>query len=150
MNYSDGAMEEACAKEKLFDDFFQNVKATLRSQSPDAAERWDAREIALNAALMKAREDVYSSLCDDFDTEGAMSALETLVRAYNKYMENETCAVSPLVTSVGGFVTYMFRVFGLIDPDVKIGFSKGEGAADEETVLTPVVNILSEFRCKGE
>ena len=36
MNYSDGAMEEARAKEKLFNDFFGNVKALLRSQSPDA------------------------------------------------------------------------------------------------------------------
>ena len=43
----------------------------------------------------------------------------------------------------------MFRVFGLIDPDVSIGFSQSSGSVDEETVITPVVNILSEFRTKG-
>lgn len=59
MNYSDGAMEEAKAKEKVFAEFFQNVKALLRSQGPDAPERWDEKEVAMNAALMKCREDVH-------------------------------------------------------------------------------------------
>ena len=44
----------------------------------------------------------------------------------------------------------MFRIFGLIDPEQRIGFSSGSDSVDEETVLTPVVNILSEFRCKGK
>ena len=59
MNYSDGAMEEAKAKEKVFTEFFQNVKALLRGQSADAPERWDEKEVAMNAALMKCREDVH-------------------------------------------------------------------------------------------
>ena len=148
MNYSDGAMEEARAKEKLFNDFFGNVKALLRSQSPDAEERWNEREVALNGELMRAREAVHASLCDDFDTEGAMAALEGLVRAFNRYVEGNEHIVAPLVTSCGEFVTRMFRVFGLVDPEVRIGGS-ANGVVDEESVLTPVVNILSEFRSKG-
>ena len=38
---------------------FQNVKAQLRGQSADAPERWDEKEVAMNAALMKCREDVH-------------------------------------------------------------------------------------------
>ena len=88
-----------------------------------------------------------------------MAALETLVRAYyqyvltrsvrRRYVEGASHVVAPLVTSVAAYVTSMFKVFGLIDPEVSIGFAQASGSVDEETVLTPVVNILSEFRTKG-
>ena len=64
-------------------------------------------------------------------------------------MDGASHVVAPLVTSVAAYVTSMFSVFGLIDPDVSIGFSQSSGSVDEETVITPVVNILSEFRTKG-
>ena len=35
------------------------MKALLRGQSADAPERWDEKEVAMNAALMKCREDVH-------------------------------------------------------------------------------------------
>ena len=66
-----------------------------------------------------------------------------------RYVDGASHVVAPLVTSVAAYVTSMFRVFGLIDPDVSIGFSQSSGSVDEETVITPVVNILSEFRTKG-
>lgn len=159
MNYSDGAMEEARAKEKLFNEFFHNVKAALRNHSPDASEKWTEREIALNAEYIKCRDAVYVSsilgypyqtcLCDDFDTEGAMNALEGLVKAYNRYVDGITAIVAPLVTTCAGYISSMFRVFGLIDPEVRIGFNKGGDSVDEETVLTPIINILSDFRGKS-
>lgn len=59
MNYSDGAMEEARAKEKLFAEFFQNVKAALRTLSSDQTQRWDDEEVRLNSQLDKTRTDVH-------------------------------------------------------------------------------------------
>lgn len=59
MNYSDGAMEEARAKEKLFAEFFHNVKATLRQLSIDQSQRWDDAEVQLNTQLDAARTFVH-------------------------------------------------------------------------------------------
>ena len=59
MHYSDGAMEEARAKEKLFAEFFQNVKAALRTLSSDQTQRWDDEEVRLNSQLDKTRTDVH-------------------------------------------------------------------------------------------
>ncbi|CBK24811.2 uncharacterized protein [Blastocystis hominis] len=146
MNYSDGAMEEARAKEKLFAEFFHNVKATLRQLTADQPQRWDDAEVQLNAQLDAARTSVHTCLCDDFDTAGAMEALEGLVRAVYRYLETAKHIVAPLVLSCAGFVSQMFRVFGLIEPEPKIGFAAGEEAADREAVLSPVVEILSKFR----
>lgn len=78
-----------------------------------------------------------------------MSALEGLVKAYNRYVDGITAIVAPLVTTCAGYISSMFRVFGLIDPEVRIGFNKGGDSVDEETVLTPVINILSDFRGKS-
>ena len=78
-----------------------------------------------------------------------MEALEGLVRAVYRYLETAKHVVSPLVTSCAGFVSQMFRVFGLIEPEPKIGFAAGEEAADREAVLSPVVEILSKFRSEG-
>lgn len=61
MNYSDGAMEEARAKEKLFAEFFHNVKATLRQLTADQPQRWDDAEVQLNAQLDAARTSVHVS-----------------------------------------------------------------------------------------
>ena len=143
MNYSDGALDEARAKEKLFNNFFQNVKTRLRTQPVNAPERWEKREVDLNKELMDCREAVRESLCDDFNTEGAMRALEGLVRAYNQYAEDDKPIVAPLVTSCGEFVSNMFRVFGLIEPEVRIGSSENEGG---ESVIEPLVNIVSSQR----
>ena len=77
MNYSDGAMEEARAKEKLFNEFFHNVKAALRSHLPDASEKWTEREVLLNAEYIKCREAVYVLLrgCVHCRTACAMTSI---------------------------------------------------------------------------
>lgn len=77
MNYSDGAMEEAKAKEKVFTEFFQNVKALLRGQSADAEERWDAKEVAMNAALMKCREEVHVGVWCGLERRSACATTST-------------------------------------------------------------------------
>ena len=78
-----------------------------------------------------------------------MNALEGLVKAYNRYSEGITTIVAPLVTTCAGYISTMFRIFGLIDPDLRIGFNKSGDSVDEETVITPIVNILSDFRSKS-
>ena len=46
-------------KEKLFAEFFHNVKATLRQLSIDQSQRWDDAEVQLNTQLDAARTSVH-------------------------------------------------------------------------------------------
>ena len=71
------AEEEAKAKEKVFTEFFQNVKALLRGQSADAEERWDAKEVAMNAALMKCREEVHVGVWCGLERRSACATTST-------------------------------------------------------------------------
>ena len=59
MNYSDGALEEAKTKDKMFNEFYHNVKAVLRNVEKDCKQHWGEREVELNNVLLKTREDVF-------------------------------------------------------------------------------------------
>ncbi|KAK8811438.1 hypothetical protein WA158_003172 [Blastocystis sp. Blastoise] len=147
MNYSDGALEEAKTKDKMFNEFFHNIKAILRNTNVDCKQHWNEAEVTLNNALLKCRQDVFDHLCDDFDTPSAMSDLEILIKACNKYMEGSI--VPPLLTSAAEYVTKMLKIFGVIDNQVNISYNRGgddDSVGNKEEVLTPFINTLSTFR----
>lgn len=82
--HSPDAMEHAVAEERIFSEFFQNIKSQMRSASIADPQRWDAREKTLRDALQAAKEAVHEALCDDFNTPKVIVALRQLVSAVNK------------------------------------------------------------------
>jgi cysteinyl-tRNA synthetase len=80
MNYSPAQMESAAAEERLFLEFFDNVKAVLRSLPPTSNQHWAARDRRFAEALSAAKEAVRAALADDFNTPGAMETLAALAR----------------------------------------------------------------------
>lgn len=159
MNYSERAMEGVAAIEKLYLDFFDNVKATLRSLPATVNQHWSARDKEFAAGVAKAKEGVRAALADDFNTPQAMSVLSDLLRDTNKYMLADPATgagpVPLLLKSSADYITYIFRVFGLVDPLPSIGFSassSSSSAADSvsgaslEQTLAPYLDVLSSFR----
>lgn len=150
MDYGDNTMTHAVEREKVFSDFFLNVKALLRSVSITNNQFWDDRAVELQKDITKAKKAVDDALTDDFDTPASMAALAELVKSVNKYIENNSKVVSLLVRGAAVFVTKIFRIFGLINEGANdIGWSStgadGSGAGLEES-LTPILNALMTFR----
>ncbi|CAM9579252.1 unnamed protein product [Scytosiphon promiscuus] len=158
MDYGDDAMSGALAAEKIFSEFFHNVKAALRRTTARDPARMKDPELTLMSRLAGAKREVRKTLCDDFDTPGAVGALQELVKAVNKYLETKEKAgesiVADCVRGAAEYVTKIFKVFGLASPGPLLGFSQGGGDADggggndasREEVLGPVLDVLSEFR----
>eukprot|EP00903_Cladosiphon_okamuranus_P021396 g19666.t1 len=159
MDYGDDAMSGALAAEKIFSEFFHNVKAALRRTTARDPARTREAELALMSSLSNTKKEVKRCLCDDFDTPGAVAALQELVKAVNKYLDTKERAGEPIVAdSVRGaaeYVTEIFKVFGLASPGPALGFSQGgDGAGGEgggedssrEAVLGPALDVLSQFR----
>lgn len=96
MNYSDGAMEEARAKEKLFAEFFHNVKATLRQLSSAQPQRWDDAEVHLNKQLDAARSAVHVPLIVRFSRRAASATISTPPARWTRW--KPSCA-PPIATS---------------------------------------------------
>ncbi|CAM9939972.1 unnamed protein product, partial [Ectocarpus sp. 13 AM-2016] len=121
-------------------------------------------ELALMSSLSDAKKEVKKCLCDDFDTPGAVGALQELVKKVNKYIEAKERAGEPIVADcvrgAAEYVTKIFKVFGLASPGPALGFSQGGdargggdaggegGEASREAILGPVLDVLSEFRDK--
>eukprot|EP01138_Halocafeteria_seosinensis_P003719 gb/GECG01003802.1/.p1 GENE.gb/GECG01003802.1/~~gb/GECG01003802.1/.p1 ORF type:complete len:689 (+),score=112.91 gb/GECG01003802.1/:1-2067(+) len=149
MEYSENAMSAAVDEEKKFREFFNNVKAFLRELSGKERQmKWGSYEKELMKHTMQAKRSVRSALLNDFDTPEAMRVLRELVGHVNRYMAEADKPVSNVVRNAAEYVTYMFQIFGLIDPIPSIGYSLGhnEGGVNREDVATPYLNVLTEFR----
>ena len=152
MDYSEGSMTQAVNVEKSFAEFFHNVKALLRKLGPvsGSEQHIGPNEESVMEKLEEVKTAVRAALSDDFDTPKAISALSELVRASNKYME-ETVISTVVLQSIGRYVTFMFKVFGLVPNSTDIGFplndssEKADGSSKEET-LAPVLDALMNFR----
>lgn len=146
MDYGDSTMAHAVAIDKIFSEFFLNVKASLRRMSSSESQHVGEREITLLTAVDKCRRDVRNALLDDFDTPAALSFLMELVRDCNRYVE-EGVIRSSVLASAAKYITEVMRTFGL-SGDTEIGFpvEGSTGAGGKEELLTPYLNALTKFR----
>jgi cysteinyl-tRNA synthetase len=147
MDYGDDTMRHAVVAEKLFVEFFHNVKACLRQHGISELQTWSTDAIELQKTLSGTMLKVDNALKDDFDTPNTVSLLINLVRATNLYLESDS-VVGLVVRNVASYITSMFKMFGLIFDD-SIGFPEGAGgggAASREQVLGPVLDALMKFR----
>ena len=152
MDYSDGTMTQAVNIEKIFSEFFHNVKAVLRRLGISGSQYLSPREHALITHLEAAKSNVNEALMDDFDTPRAITSLLELIRECNKYSEADGSLVSTsLLTNVARYVTSILKVFGLVQDSSDIGFpfdsSSGSGSgASKEQILSPLLDVLTKFR----
>jgi len=144
MDYGDNTMSHAMITEKLFKEFFLNVKAVLREGNLEQVQKWNEETKVLQIALQDAQSKVDAAMRDDFDTPTVISTLVELVKATNVYIELPE-KVHLVVRNVATYVTRIFKIFGLLSTD-EIGFDAGGATGNREDTLAPVLNALMEFR----
>lgn len=150
MDYGDDTMSHAVIVEKSFSEFFLNAKAKLRSGKITNAQKWGAAEAILALSLEKCKMEVNAGLCDDFDTPRCMKAMQDLVGAANKYMQENETFVDLILRSCAVYVTDMFKIFGLIKSGVELGFpiEGGEGGASKEEVSRAAIFLTEKLLLK--
>lgn len=153
MDYGDHTMAEALSVERMFTEFFHNVKAVLRDTSITQPQKWNLPARTLQLAIREAQNAVDEALKDDFDTPNAMKALQVLVKATNVYLESiassENTIVSLVVRNAAVYVTELLTIFGVIPGTTDngaIGFPIGSGSGNTEETLAPVLDSLLDFR----
>uniref|UniRef100_A0AAV1VL23 cysteine--tRNA ligase n=1 Tax=Peronospora matthiolae TaxID=2874970 RepID=A0AAV1VL23_9STRA len=152
MDYNDNSMDEAVGVDRFFTEFFANVKARLRELGVEKTQKWTSVEKALHGALLECKEKVFTALSDDINTPLALLHLQQLAKEVNRYMAGDTDKqTSMLIRASAEYITRILSVFGLTTSATDIGFplsSGTTGGADQETVLTPVLDIFAQFRDK--
>jgi cysteinyl-tRNA synthetase len=79
-------MDHIAGVEKVFVEFFANIKAKLRSLQAEQPQHWGASDHAFHRVFCDTKETVARSLADDFDTPSAMTALQV------RFTQRSQCA----------------------------------------------------------
>ena len=152
MDYNADNMGQVADLDRGFKEFFANTKVKLRALQGGAAGIGDcsfhfgAAEVSAHSKLLETQRAVHAALCDDFDTPSVIRLLQSLVSDTNKYMAGDAIVPSVL-SNAAGYVSRIFRVFGLIEPSQTVGFSEGgAGGASKEETVAPFLDALANFR----
>lgn len=160
MDYGDGTLTQAVNIEKIFVEYFHNVKALLRRLGVAGPQHVGEREQKVLSEFESSKEAVRAALMDDFDTPRAIGVLTELIRVSNRYVEDSTAVISSIVVgSVARYVTSILRTLGLVqEAGNDIGFGTWGGSASaatadgavsgasKEQVLTPLLDVLTKYR----
>ena len=165
MDYGDGTMTQAVSIEKIFAEYFHNVKALLRRLGVSGKQYLGPKEHGMVGILESTKVKVHEALMDDFDTPRAIASLMELVRECNRYAETADAnnqqgvggVSTAVVSSVARYVTSILKVFGLVPDASDIGFpldcssssfSEGNSVSggSKEQILAPLLDVLTKFR----
>lgn len=150
MDFSDQSLNHAIDIEKIFSEFFHNIKAVLRRLGSQQQQYIGEREGVMLNALEVGKAAVRAAFLNDFDIPSAIDALKVLMKETNKYTDGPGVS-SVVLSSVGRYITTVLRTLGLVGDQADIGFpletaAGAEGGGSLEATLTPYLNILTEFR----
>lgn len=146
LDYSENTIATAKHLEKLFGEFFLNVKAVIRETPREY--KYGAPERQLAKKIMDAQNAVHEALCDSIDTATALKVLRDLVGDVNMYLADPARAPSAaLLRKAGEYVTRILKIFGVIPDNSGMGFPTGDGSVhNAEELIMPYVEALSNFR----
>ncbi|XP_017777957.1 PREDICTED: cysteine--tRNA ligase, cytoplasmic [Nicrophorus vespilloides] len=151
LDYSPNTMEIAMQYEKLFNEFFLNVKDITRTigqgTNNETFAKWDKSELDLNEKFEKGKTDVHAALCDNIDTRTTLEAMRDIVSASNLYLRDRKPPNALLLFDIARYITGLLEIFGAINNPGQIGFPMaGEASGNAENIIMPYLSILSEFR----
>lgn len=152
MDLSEGAISQAISIDRIFNEFFHNIKAVLRRLGLKGSQYVSSKEHEMIQKLEDTKKEVREYLADDFDTPRAITSLLELVREANKYIEDSKLS-SVVLSNVARYITTTLRTFGLVQDSADIGFPLETSSADagattvnKEQLLTPLLDVLTNFR----
>jgi len=150
MDYSKSSMDEAKAVERMFANFFQNVKALIRDQNARVLQSWRPAELELHNLLAETQQKTHIFLSDNFNTKAVIEMFLELVNKTNVYMTTVEEPRAPLLQQIAQYITRIFRVFGLIDAN-DYGFNVGgeESGGRFESLLNIVCSFRDEVRANA-
>lgn len=155
LNYSSDTLADALCYEKKFFEFFLNVKNMLRIRTSCMKQKgyrkWGLSEISLHEEFIKCRDKVDEALCDNLDTKTVLVTIKDLINQANIYIKgNPTCNFE-LLEDIAKFVSYILRVFGVVDHNTREANFEQSSTSDTSNVedhVMPFLQVLADFRAE--
>ncbi|KAG8196835.1 hypothetical protein JTE90_027548 [Oedothorax gibbosus] len=155
LDYSPQTLEKALQYEKLINEFFLNVKDSIRDiprKGRGSFQKWEEEERKLHAVFQQAQTSVNESLCDNIDTRRALEdGIRDLVSSSNNYIKSKKSSHSlcnrQLLTSVMAYISKILRIFGASFGDLSQEFSSDSSNVQvTEDLVMPYLRTMADFR----
>ena len=151
MNYSEKEIQDAREKDKKFKEFFRTLKRLLTENNTQQNLKFKESDHLLDQVLSKAKLESHSALCDNFNTKIVMESIGNLMTAFYKYEKIASSEKSfniLLGYSVGKFINFMLKSFGLVyQTEFLDSFSfKDNNTESDEKIIKPYVEALVQYR----
>ncbi|XP_022913219.1 cysteine--tRNA ligase, cytoplasmic [Onthophagus taurus] len=152
LDYSVNTMEIAVQYEKLFNEFFLNVKdvtrGTINQTTTDSTFlKWNRNELELNEKFLSTKNLVHNALCDNVDTRSVLETMRDLVTATNLYLRDQKIVNNLLLFDIAVYITKILKIFGTINENNDVGFPISQQTTGNiESIIMPYLSILAEFR----
>ncbi|EEA05717.1 cysteinyl-tRNA synthetase, putative [Cryptosporidium muris RN66] len=151
INFSpETSLKEAVAVDKVFINFFANVKANLRISFIENPLKHDIEEEKLRLATECAAEKIDKQLRDNLNTPEVISSLQYLVSVANSYMNSRASnkVVCPILRRCASFVYKILKIMGLCSDDTeKLNYGDSEMCRDNlEGISSAYIDLVGDFR----
>ncbi|XP_047134203.1 cysteine--tRNA ligase, cytoplasmic isoform X3 [Hydra vulgaris] len=154
LDYSSNVLKEAEQIEKLFMDFFLNVKDIIRNNESFSltSHNYKEEEKLLQNNFMEKKQKIHEALCDSINTVVAVQQMQSLVKLANIYIgqarQNNKVPNHAVIGGIAKYLTKMLKIFGANDGDQEIGFSSVDvsGNLKHEEIVMPYIQLVAEFR----
>lgn len=80
-------MQEAVNKDKSYNEFFQNMKALIRTLSLSESQKWRPEEFKLKEFLYEKRRQIDLHFKNNFDFPSVISEIDEIIKATNIYVK---------------------------------------------------------------
>ena len=152
MDFTENGLSMASANDKKISEFFQNVKVWARENDLKRDLKLDKDDSEFNNFFIKTKKDIHQFFCDNFNTPGVVSNLLELIRKTYEYQDK--CASKKilkihLVYGVAKYISDILKCLGLVYNTEFVDYFKlneSDGGKNAEEILTPFINVITEFR----
>ena len=152
MDFTENGLSMANANDKKISEFFQNMKVWIRENDLKKDLKFNEVDSNLNQFFNTTKSDIHKSFCDNFNTPEVISNILELMKKVYDY--EDKCKVEKnmkihLIYTIGKYISDILKCLGLVYKTEFVDsfkFNENIGNINAEEILTPFMNVITDFR----
>jgi len=154
MDFTENGLSMANANDKKITEFFQNIKVWIRENNLNKDLKFNHTDEILNSFFNISKNNIHLAFCDNFNTPEVISIILELIKKVYEY--EDKCRLEKnlkifLIYSIGKFISDILKCLGLVYKTEFVDYfkiSENNTNSNYEEVITPFINVMSDFRDK--
>ena len=154
MDFTENGLSMASANDKKITEFFQNIKVMARENDLKKDLKYDEEDSNLNNFFLSSKKNIHQFFCDNFNTPGVISTILDLIKKVYEYQDKCNTKKSiklHLIYGIAKYISDILKCLGLIYNTDFVDYfriSENNGNKNEEEILTPFMDIITNFRAE--